>query len=236
MFLDIGGDGALLPGGEPAAHMRVDGGRPGVEAHELVRQDDAEGSEIGAAVGAGMLDQPHELACRVRQCRVLEEQPRGQRAGRGDRAESRRHAGRIEIEVDEARQKARLLPFMVLVAGRHQGQLAPRVAQPRSRQAFDEGVAIAAHALIADGEKMKRGAKANFQLLAPRRLHDLGGDAAPADGAALHDIGRIDLHRLAGRIDQWADRAADGRAAAASASSHRTDYATPQSYAGNSPA
>jgi hypothetical protein len=85
---------------------------------------------------------------------------------------------------------------VILVAGRHEGQLAPGVAQPRSRQAFDKRVAIASDALVADSEKMERRAKAKFKLLTPCCLHDLGREAIPRHGTALHDIGRIDLHRI----------------------------------------
>ena len=82
MILDIAGDRALLPGREPAAHARLGGCRPAVEAQQLMRQDDAESVEIRAALGAGLLDQPRELERGVGQVGILEEQPRRQSHGR----------------------------------------------------------------------------------------------------------------------------------------------------------
>jgi hypothetical protein len=158
------------------------------------RQDDAEGLEIRPALGARLLDQPHELERGVRQCGILEEQARRQ-------ARRRRHPGGIDIEIRDARQEARFLPLVVRVAGRHERQLSPHIAQPRSRQALHERVAIASQALVADGEKMERRAKADFQSFPPRCLHDLGRDAAPRHRAAPHDTGRMDLHRLSDRVD-----------------------------------
>ena len=73
MLLDVGGDRALLPGGEAAPHGSFDAWGPGVETHELMRQDGAESFEIGAAIGACTLDQALEFERRVPQCGVLEE-------------------------------------------------------------------------------------------------------------------------------------------------------------------
>jgi hypothetical protein len=204
MLLDVVVDDALLPGGEPAAHARFDRCGPGVQAHQFVRQHAAQGAEIGAALGPRMLDQPHQLERGVDKRGVVEEQPRRQGDGRCRCLCRRGHPGGIEIEIDDARQDTRLLPLVIRVAGRHEGQLSPGIAQSRSRQAFDERVAVASDALVTDGEKMERGAKAEFQLFTPRCLHDLGRKAIPCDGAAPHDIGRIDLHRIFVRVGREA--------------------------------
>ena len=73
VLLDIGGDGPLLPGREAAPRGRFDPLRPGVEARELVRQDDAKRLEI-ELVRAGTLHQRRELERRVPQRRIFEEQ------------------------------------------------------------------------------------------------------------------------------------------------------------------
>ena len=52
MFLDIGGDDPLLPAREAAPHRSFDRTDPGIEAHELVRQDDTKGFEIEPIVGS----------------------------------------------------------------------------------------------------------------------------------------------------------------------------------------
>jgi hypothetical protein len=82
------------------------------------------------------------------------------------------------------------------MTGRYESKLSADVAQPRAGQTFHEGVPIASHALEAHGEKVKRGAKAQLDLLTTHRLHHLGGHAVPCHGAALHGVWRIDLHGL----------------------------------------
>ena len=65
MFLDIRGDDPLLPAREAAPHRSFDRTDPGIETHELVRQDDTKGLEIEPIVGAGALDLLAQLDCRV---------------------------------------------------------------------------------------------------------------------------------------------------------------------------
>ena len=65
MFLDIGGDDPLLPAGEAAPHRSFNRTDPGIEAHELVRQDDTMGLEIESIVGAGTLDLLAQLDRRI---------------------------------------------------------------------------------------------------------------------------------------------------------------------------
>jgi hypothetical protein len=66
MFLDVSCDNTLLPGCEATLCQRFDAQRAGIEPNKLMRQDDAEGFEIGATIGACSLDQPLELG-RARQ-------------------------------------------------------------------------------------------------------------------------------------------------------------------------
>src|SRR5258707_4078883 len=159
-----------------------------------MRKDGAKSFEIGTAIGGCVLDQALELERRIRQCGVLEEQPRGQRCRLDARFRMRRHPGWIEIEIYDARENARLMPLVILMTGRHEGELSRHVPQPRSGQPLDERVALASHTLVVYGKKVERSVKAELQLLTPRGLDDLGGHAVPRHGAARHAIAGIDLH------------------------------------------
>jgi hypothetical protein len=165
-----------------------------------MRQDSAESLEIGAAIGACILDQALELERRVRQRGVLEEQPRGRRRRLDACLGMRRHPGRIEIEIHDARQNAWFVPFVILVASRHKCELSRHVPQLRSGQPLDERVAIASQTLVAYGKKVQRTAKAELHPFTPRGLHDLGGHTVPRHRAALHDIGWLDLHAVMGLV------------------------------------
>ena len=99
MFFDVGGDHALLPGGEAAPYRNFDARRPGIETNKLVRQHDAEGFEIRAATDACTLDQSLELERSVRQCCIFEEKPRRQSRRHDICFMMRRHLGGIKIEV-----------------------------------------------------------------------------------------------------------------------------------------
>src|ERR1700738_346704 len=62
MLFDVGGDHALLPGREATPHRNFDARRrPSIETNKLVRQYDAEGFKIRAAIGACTLEQSLEL-------------------------------------------------------------------------------------------------------------------------------------------------------------------------------
>src|ERR1700738_3084309 len=81
MFFDVGGDHALLPGSEATPRRNFDARRPGIETNKLVRQHEAEGFKIRAAIGACALDPSLELERSVRQRCILEEKPRRQSGG-----------------------------------------------------------------------------------------------------------------------------------------------------------
>src|SRR5882762_9555970 len=78
MFFDVAGDHALLPGSEAAPHRNFDAWGPGIETNKLMRQHDAEGFKIRAAISACTLDQSPELERSVRQCCIFEKKPRRQ--------------------------------------------------------------------------------------------------------------------------------------------------------------
>jgi len=89
MILDIAGDRALLPGREPAAHPRLGGRRPAVEAQQLMRQNDAESVKIRRGLGAGLLDQPRELERGVGEVGILEKRRGANATGVGISAGSK---------------------------------------------------------------------------------------------------------------------------------------------------
>jgi hypothetical protein len=52
-----------------------------------------------------------------------------------------------------------------------------------------------------DRKQVKRGTKAKLYLFRPGGLHDLGRHAVPCHGATPNKMGRINFHRMIGRID-----------------------------------
>src|SRR5258708_33182405 len=72
MFLDVGGDHALLPGSEATPRRNFDTRRPGIETNKLVRQHGAEGFKIRTVTGACTLDQFLELESSGPQCCIFE--------------------------------------------------------------------------------------------------------------------------------------------------------------------
>src|SRR6266850_419042 len=99
MFFDVGGDHALLPGSEAAPRRNFDARRPGIETNKLMRQHDAEGFKIRAAIGACRLDQSLELERSVRHCCFFEEKPRRQSRRHDICFTICRHLRGIKIEV-----------------------------------------------------------------------------------------------------------------------------------------
>jgi hypothetical protein len=67
-------------------------------------------------------------------------------------------------------------------------------------QALDEGVAIAAHALLVKNKQVARGAKAILDAFVTRGLHDLGRHAVPSRGTPLHRVKWCNLHRMIRRV------------------------------------
>jgi hypothetical protein len=65
VLIDIGGDDALLPSRETPSHRSFPAPNPGIEPHQLVRQDDAESLKIGSAGRGRTLDQPRQLERRL---------------------------------------------------------------------------------------------------------------------------------------------------------------------------
>src|SRR5205807_7247461 len=121
--------------------------RSRVDAHELVRQDGAEGLKILLTVRAGALDESYQLVRRIPQRGVLEEQARSQARPAIVGFTMQRHLGGIEIEIHHASGTTRLLPLLICATGRHKRELSFELAQRGARQALDQGFAIAARLL-----------------------------------------------------------------------------------------
>src|SRR5262249_2304204 len=67
--------------------------------------------------------------------------------------------------------------------------------QRRTRQSFDEGVAVAALALLVGDEQMHRSTKMELGPLIARALDGLGGYSAPRQHATPHRVARGNLDR-----------------------------------------
>src|SRR5260370_40928697 len=94
------------------------------------------------------------------------------------------------------------MPLVVIhMAGWHESELSPHVSQLRSGQTIDKWLPVDSHPLVIYRKKVKWGAKAKLYLFRPGSLHDLGRHAFPCHGATPHNIGRINLHGMIGRVD-----------------------------------
>src|SRR5260370_19029152 len=95
------------------------------------------------------------------------------------------------------------MPLVVIhMAGWHESELSPHVSQLRSGQTIDKCLPVASHPLVIYRKKVKWGAKAKLDLFKSGSLHDLGRHAVPCHGTTPHDIGRINLHGMIGRVDR----------------------------------
>ena len=189
VILDVGRDGALLPGREPAPDRGSATAAALIEAHELMRQHGAEGFAIEPIVLLRVFDQGLELDGHVPQGGVFEEQARRESRAGDPGVGIKRKRCRIEIEIRRTGETAWLLPIIEFMAGGHENQLALVVSQGRARQALDEGDSIAALAAFEEGEEVDRRTEAAFDLAAPRRVHGLRRHPVQRHGTALHDIG-----------------------------------------------
>jgi hypothetical protein len=86
------------------------------------------------------------------------------------------------------------------MTGWHESELSPHVSQLRSGQTIDKRLPVASYPLVIYRKKVKRGAKAKRYLFRPGSLHDLGRHAVQCHGATPHNIGRINLHGMMGRV------------------------------------
>src|SRR6476659_3061622 len=128
MFLDVGGDRALLPSGKSATGGSLDAWSPGIETPKLMREDGAEGFAVAPVVGPAV-DQCRQLERRFPQRAIFEEQAGRKRRVDIARPGIDRYLGGIEIEIYDASENASLVPHAIFMTGRHKGKLAPEVSQ-----------------------------------------------------------------------------------------------------------
>src|SRR5262245_30465752 len=157
MLLDIRATDPLLPCWEPAPVPKPVPAYPAIKAYELVYEQGTESFEVESIVRGLALDQALELEGGVPQRCVLEEQSRSQTSVWQLRVKV--ELRRIEVEMHAARVPARLLPFVIFVAGGHERQLPFEAPERRPRQPFDERLSVAAFALLMHDEQMHRRSK-----------------------------------------------------------------------------
>ena len=122
---------------------------------------------------------------------ILEKQPGG---------EGHTHDGclgklrRIEVEIREARERVQFMPFVILMTGRHECELAREIPERRSRQPFDERLPVASRATLVHHEQVHRRVEAVFDSATARGLNGFGRHAMACNGAALDEIGRTNLY------------------------------------------
>src|SRR5260221_10634393 len=129
VFFDVSGHAALLPGGEAAARWRFGATRAYVAVYDVMGQHDADLFAIMLVVIA-VFDQPGQLDRGLPQHGGFEEQVGCQ--GRLVRAGNDGQFGGIEIEENDADAGSGLMPVPVLVARRHQSELALDGSQYRT--------------------------------------------------------------------------------------------------------
>src|SRR5215510_12109928 len=146
MFLDIRADDPLLPRCKPAAVLRAEPIYSTIKTYELMYKQGTESFEVKSVARNLALDQALELEGSVPQRCILEEQSRSERSVGQLRVKV--EPRRIEIEMHAARVPARLLPFVIFVAGGHERQLPFEASERRPRQPFNERFSVAAFALL----------------------------------------------------------------------------------------
>src|SRR5262249_49936527 len=95
--VDISGQLLLLPGGQPSAQLRVGGRTAVIDAHELVRQGDAERVHIDALRSAWMLELRLELQ-RGRPNVAVEEEQSGTEIDVGEAEIGEQRAAWVDVE------------------------------------------------------------------------------------------------------------------------------------------
>src|SRR5215831_14581916 len=209
MFLDIRADDPLLPRCEPAAVLRAESVYSAIKTCELVYEQGTESFEVKSVARSLALDQALELEGGVPQRCVLEEQSRSERSVGQLRVKV--EPRRIEIKMHVARVPARLLPFVIFVAGGHERQLPFEAPERRPRQPFNERLSVAAFALLMHDEQVHRRAKTILDFASAGRLQRFRRHAMPCYGAASHSLRRRDLNsgidlagcRVTGRQVRW---------------------------------
>jgi hypothetical protein len=100
---------------------------------------------------------------------------------------------RIEVEMHKMYVSASLMPFVIFVSGRHERELPGEVSELGRRQSLDEGLSIAAPALLISHKQMHRSMKATLHSILSRKLQGFCRHAMPRHGASPPDIRRRNL-------------------------------------------
>jgi hypothetical protein len=168
-----------LPAGQTAAEAGLGGDRAVVETQEFVHEQQAEELRVLPLIGRGTLRLCVELLRRLPQVAFEEVQARLE-LGFG-KIEPRIHprSARIDVEIGDARQRSRLLPAEVAMAGRHEAQLAAELSQGRPRQAFDEGLAVIPLSAFTHDQQMTRCPESVFEGFTPEDFDGVGLDRVP---------------------------------------------------------
>src|SRR4051812_46793289 len=113
MIFNIGCHHLLLPSREAASNEILYASSPAAKMHDFMREHHAERFRIKSPFRRRILDRALELECGPPQRRVLEEKSRRQKSSRKVRIGMDLECCRIEVEVQKARRRAGLLPFMI---------------------------------------------------------------------------------------------------------------------------
>jgi hypothetical protein len=160
-----------------------------MEMRKLMDQYGCHRFEIGQIRVAGAFKQGLELERAVRDGRIFEIQARRQGWP------VFRLPCRIEIKVDDTRDRRRLVPFGIFMAGGDESEFLSRVAEPRSPKTLDECLAVAAASFVVQAEKMKLRLKVKRYSFGTSRLYDFGRHAVPCDHATPKSMLRMELDK-----------------------------------------
>src|SRR6266851_1181551 len=190
VLVDVLCDDPSLPASEAATDWRLVLWRAPTQAHELVAQDGAQRLGIERVRSASSLGQRLELLHGLPQRGIVEEEP--WRQGR-----LREHGlARVDTEEGGAQQGARDLPLIEAGPGGNESELPAEIAQPRTRQALEEGLAGDARSALIGDEQMEGRAKFVLERLVPRHLDVLGAETPPCHGLAPDDVSGTQARRL----------------------------------------
>src|SRR5713226_8853142 len=147
-----------------------------------MHQDGTQRLGIERVRGASSHGQPLELLRGLPQRAILEEEPRRQGLLRDHRP------ARVDIEEGGAQPGARGLSLVEAGAGGNEGELPAEIAEARTRQTFEEGLAGDARSALVGDEQMKGPAEFVLEGLVPRHLDVVGAEARPCHGLAPSDV------------------------------------------------
>src|SRR5262249_26287932 len=133
-------------------------------------------------------DQALELVDRVPQRCVFEKQPRREPCvGDAELCKALQLRG-IEVETNNPRPRARVVPCLIYVAGRHEREFPCKILKLRSRQTLDECLSIAVLAPLVSHEQMNRCSEAIPDNASAYALDGLCRHSMARNAATYHEI------------------------------------------------